>query len=184
MFWGSTGWLHMLLNTILVVVITRDNDQNGILIVRRVCHIHQILYIGDEDDWIPDTLWVVPGIWWYWKRFEGLELFFQAHGVERDSEVPRLLSDIGPKAFATLKNLTAPVLPAECDLKTLKEHLIRHFKLQPVVITKQFKFHKWDLDTGTTISVILEHQWKQLFGILYHWNLTLDHHFEDIRGTN
>ena len=36
--------------------------------------------------------------------------FFQAHGVERDTKVPRLLSDIGLKTYATLKNLTAPVL--------------------------------------------------------------------------
>ena len=65
--------------------------------------------------------------------FERLELFFQVHGVEGDKKVLRLLSDIGPKTYATLKNLTAPRLPAECDLKTLKEHVDQHFKPQPVI---------------------------------------------------
>ena len=84
--------------------------------------------------------------------FERLELFFQAHGVERDTKVPRLSSDIKLKMYATLKNLTAPVLPAECDLKTLKEHLIQHFKPQPVVIAERFKFHKRDRRLNETIN--------------------------------
>ena len=67
-------------------------------------------------------------------------------------KVPRLLSDIGPKTCATLKNLTALVLPAECDLKTLKEHLIQHFKPQPVVIAERFKFHKRDQRPNETIN--------------------------------
>ena len=62
--------------------------------------------------------------------------YFQAHGVEAEKKIPRLLSDVGPKTYAVLKNLTAPRLPAECDLKTLKELLIQHFKLQPAVIAE------------------------------------------------
>ena len=48
--------------------------------------------------------------------------------------------------------MTAPVLPAECDLKTLKEHLIQHIKPQPVVIAKRFKFHKQDQRPNETIN--------------------------------
>ena len=84
--------------------------------------------------------------------FERLELFFQVHGVANEKKVPRLLSDIGPKTYATLKNLTAPTLPAECELGALKEHLVRHFKPQPVVIAERFQFHKRNQSPGETIN--------------------------------
>ena len=31
-----------------------------------------------------------------------------------------LISDIGPKTYAVLKSLTAPTLPAECELRRIK----------------------------------------------------------------
>ena len=83
---------------------------------------------------------------------ERLELFFQVHGVERDKKVPHLLSDVRPKTYATLKNLTAPRLPADCDLQTLKEHLVQHFKPQPIIIAEQFQFHKRDQRPDETIN--------------------------------
>ena len=72
--------------------------------------------------------------------------------MERDKKVPRLLSDIGPKTYATLKNLTAPGLPADCDLQTLKEHLVQHFKPQSIIIAERFQFHKRDQHPDETIN--------------------------------
>ena len=49
--------------------------------------------------------------------FEWLELFLKVQRVDAKKKVPCLLSDIGPKAYAVLKNLVAPRVPAECDLR-------------------------------------------------------------------
>ena len=71
-----------------------------------------------------------------------------------------MLSDIGPKTYATLKNLIAPRLPAECDLKTLKEHLVQHFKPQPVIVAERFQFHKRDQHPDETINEFMIELWK------------------------
>ena len=84
--------------------------------------------------------------------FERLELFFQAHGVAAEKKVPHILSDMGPKTYAILKNLTAPILPADCEFKALKEYLVQHFKPQPVVIAERFQFHKRDQRPDETIN--------------------------------
>jgi len=84
--------------------------------------------------------------------FERLKLFFQAHGIAAEKKVPCLLSDMGPKTYATLKNLTAPILPTDCEFKMLKEHLVQHFKPQPVVIAERFQFHKQDQHPDETIN--------------------------------
>ena len=43
-----------------------------------------------------------------------------------------------------LKSLTAPTLPAECELRTIKEVLVQHYKPTPLIIAKRFAFHKRD----------------------------------------
>jgi len=76
--------------------------------------------------------------------FERLELFFEVHRIATGKKVAHLLSDIGAKTYAVLKNLTAPSVPADCTLNTLKQKLVQHYKPTPLVIAEQFAFHKRD----------------------------------------
>ena len=43
-----------------------------------------------------------------------------------------------------LKSLTTPTLPAECELKRLKEVLVQQYKPTPLIIAERFAFHKRD----------------------------------------
>ena len=76
--------------------------------------------------------------------FERLELFFEVHHIATGKKVAHLLSDIRAKTYAFLKNLMAPSVPADCMLNTLKEKLVQHYKLTPLVIAKRFTFDKRD----------------------------------------
>ena len=67
---------------------------------------------------------------------ERLELFLTANNVEEDKKVAHLPSGIGAKAYAVVKNLTAPRTPKECNWDKLKELLINHFKPKPPVIAE------------------------------------------------
>ena len=48
--------------------------------------------------------------------FERLELFLAVNKVSDDEKVPHLLSGLGAKTYAVLKNLAAPQKPLECTL--------------------------------------------------------------------
>ena len=48
--------------------------------------------------------------------FERLQLFFTVNGVEEDKQVAYLLSGLGIKTYAILKNLTAPSAPSASSL--------------------------------------------------------------------
>ena len=89
---------------------------------------------GEEDD-IEDYL-------------ERVELFLTANSVEDDKRVAYLLSGLGAKAYAVLKNLVAPRAPKECRMDRIKELLVNHFKPRPPVIAERYAFHKRDQRAG------------------------------------
>ena len=70
--------------------------------------------------------------------FELLEMFLSAQGVQRDKKVVHIISDIGSKAYAVLKNLLAPVAPKDSSLTNIKKALIDHYKPKPLVIEQRF----------------------------------------------
>ena len=74
--------------------------------------------------------------------FEQLEMFLPAQGVQRDKKVVYIISDIGSKAYAVLKNLLAPVAPKDSSLTNIKKALIDHYKSKPPVIEQRFIFHQ------------------------------------------
>ena len=76
--------------------------------------------------------------------FERVELFFEVHKIASGKKVAHLISDSGPKTYTVLKSLTAPTLPAECELRRIKEVLVQHFKPTPLIIAEHFAFHKLD----------------------------------------
>ena len=76
--------------------------------------------------------------------FERIELFFEVHKIASGKKVAHFLSNIGPKTYTVLKSLTTPTLPAECELRRLKEVLVQHYKPTPLIIAERFAFHKRD----------------------------------------
>ena len=70
--------------------------------------------------------------------------FFTVNSVEENKKMHHLLSGLGTKTYAVLKNLTAPAEPSGCYLAQIKEKLVNHFKLKLPVISERFLFHKHD----------------------------------------
>ena len=64
---------------------------------------------------------------------ERLELFLTANIVEDEKRVGHL---IWAKAYAVVKNLTAPRIPKECNWDRLKELLINHFMSNSLCCTR------------------------------------------------
>ena len=69
--------------------------------------------------------------------FERIELFFKVHKIASGKKVAHFLSNIGPKTYTVLKSLTTPTLPAECELRRLKEVLVQHYKPTPLIIVER-----------------------------------------------
>ena len=84
--------------------------------------------------------------------FERLELFLTVNNVEDEKKVAHLLSGLGARAYAVVKNLVAPQMPKECTMDRIKELLINHFKPKPPVIAERFAFHKRDQRPGETVN--------------------------------
>ena len=82
---------------------------------------------------------------------ERVELFFAANGIEDPKQVAVFLSVIGPKNYALLRDLLAPVKPQEKSLAALFETLRKHFKPKPVIIAERFRFHRRDQASGESI---------------------------------
>ena len=66
--------------------------------------------------------------------FERLEMFLMANGVRDDKKVGHVLSGIGAKTYAVLRNLLAPTEPKDSDLATITQKLVRYYKPKPPVI--------------------------------------------------
>ena len=73
---------------------------------------------------------------------ERVELFFAANDIEDPKQVAVFLSVIGPKNYALLHDLLAPVKPQEKSLAALFETLRKHFEPKPVIIAERFRFHR------------------------------------------
>jgi len=57
-----------------------------------------------------------------------------ANGMKEDKKVGDMLSNIGAKSYAVLKNLLAPDKTKDSSLASIKEKLIVHYKPKPPVI--------------------------------------------------
>lgn len=78
--------------------------------------------------------------------------FLTVNNVEDGKKVAHLLSGLGAKAYAVVKNLVAPQMPKECSLDRIKELPINHFKPRLPVIAERFAFHKHDQHPGKTVN--------------------------------
>ena len=84
--------------------------------------------------------------------FERLEMFLMANGVKDDKKVGHVLSGIGAKAYAVLRNLLAPTEPKDSDLASIKQKLVGYYKPKPLVIGQQFIFHQHTQKPGESIN--------------------------------
>ena len=84
--------------------------------------------------------------------FERLELFLDVNGVRDEQKVPRVLSDMGARTYAVLKNLLAPSTPKDSSLATIKEKLIEYYKPKPPVISQRYVFQQREQKEGETIN--------------------------------
>ena len=84
--------------------------------------------------------------------FERLEMFLAANGVREDNRVGHVLSGIGAKAYAVLRNLLALAEPKDKELATIKQKLVRYCKPKPPVIGQRFIFHQRTQKPGESIS--------------------------------
>ncbi|XP_061196632.1 uncharacterized protein K02A2.6-like [Saccostrea echinata] len=87
-----------------------------------------------------------------WTTFEErLDNFFTANAVDDNKKVPALLSLVGPKTYALLRDLTAPELPKARTYKQLTKALKDHYSPKPLVIVERFRFHKRDQQEGESV---------------------------------
>ena len=83
---------------------------------------------------------------------ERVQLFFEVNGIDKDKQVPVLLTVIGSTNYALLSNLVSPGKPKDKTFAQLAEVLRSHFDPKPLVIAERFHFHRRDQAPGESIS--------------------------------
>jgi len=73
---------------------------------------------------------------------ERVKIFFRANHIAVDDQPAILLSYVGQKTYELLRDLLAPIQPADCSLDTLVKTLEEHFEPKPNIIAERYKFHK------------------------------------------
>ena len=78
-------------------------------------------------------------------------MFLVANSIEEDKQVPVILSVLGGKVYALLRDLLAPAKPSDKSFDDLSDVLTKHLESKPVVIAKRFHFHRRNQATGEFI---------------------------------
>ena len=73
---------------------------------------------------------------------EQVQLFFVAKSIAKEKQVAVLLSAVGAKTYALLRDLLAPTKPQEKTFAKLSSTLTNHYEPKPIVITERFHFHR------------------------------------------
>ena len=83
---------------------------------------------------------------------ERTQLFLEANEIAEAKHAAVLLSAIGAKAYALLRNLLAPVPPREKTFEELVETLKSHYEPKPLTIAERFHFHRRAQLTGESVK--------------------------------
>lgn len=87
-----------------------------------------------------------------WESYtERIDMFFIANGIKPEVKVASFLSMIGPKTYGLLKNLLAPVKPADKGYDDIIALLDRHLNPKPSEIAERFRFHKREQRPGEDV---------------------------------
>ena len=69
-------------------------------------------------------------------------LYFKANSIEKDKQVPILLSSIGARTYLLLRDLVAPVVPGTLPFDQISEVLTSFFQPRRLVIAERFHIHR------------------------------------------
>jgi len=83
---------------------------------------------------------------------ERIQLFFVANSIADEKKVAVLLSVIGAKTYALLRDLLAPTKPQDKSFDELATTLTTHFEPKPIVITERFHFHRRNQASGESVA--------------------------------
>ena len=87
---------------------------------------------------------------------ERVDQFLLANGIEDDKrKVAVLVTVIGQKAYALLRNLLVPTKPHEKKYAELVEEMRNHLKPKLLTIAERFKFNRRKQHEGETIAQYL-----------------------------
>ena len=87
-----------------------------------------------------------------WETYvERVEQFFLANNIDDDHKVPTLLSLIGGKTYALLRDLLAPEKPATKSFQQIVTTLQEHLSPKPLEIAERFRFYKRNQHEGESI---------------------------------
>ena len=89
-----------------------------------------------------------------WDDYEDrLQQYFIANDITQDrKKVAILITVVGSKTYALLRNLLAPDKPATQDYEDIVETLKTHLCPKPVIISERFKFFKRSQHDGESIN--------------------------------
>ena len=74
---------------------------------------------------------------------EHVQLFFHVNDIDEDKKkVPAFLNAVGSWTYTLLRDLLAPVKPAEKNFTDLQKFVTEHFKPKPIVFAERLYFHQ------------------------------------------
>ena len=78
-----------------------------------------------------------------WKHYiEQAEMFFEVNSVTEDKKVLMILSLMGNKMYALLRNVVSPIRPKDLTFVEIVDNLVKHLDPKPMDIAEHFKFHE------------------------------------------
>ena len=69
-------------------------------------------------------------------------LYFKVNGIEKDKQVPILLSSTGARTYSLLCYLVTPTVSGTLQFNQISEVLTSHFQPRRLVIVERFHFHR------------------------------------------
>ena len=104
-------------------------------------------FIGQVEEFIPGS---------DWKHYvERVEMFFEVNSVAEDEKVPTILTLMGNKMYALLRNIVSPRRPRDLSFEEIVDNLAKHLDPKPIVIAERFKFHKAEQQESESIRDFL-----------------------------
>ena len=104
-------------------------------------------FIGQVEEFIPGS---------DWKHYvERVEMFFKVNSVAEDKKVPTILTLMGNKMYALLRNIVSPRRPRDLSFEEIVDNLAKHLDPKPIVIAERFKFHKAEQQESESIRDFL-----------------------------
>ena len=82
-------------------------------------------------------------------------MFFEVDSVAEDKKVPTILTLMGNKMYALLRNIISPRRPRDLSFEEIVDNLAKHLDPKPIVIAERSKFHKAEQQESESIRDFL-----------------------------